>query len=174
MYALKIPATRVASKFCLNISHSSSSAPRQLPPGFSTSHTLDFGLRTDRVAAECLVFFAQFPETLCLSSVPNEALNGAILVHQWLVHRPLKPDHPRARDFAALGDAQTSSRYPKRSEDMSNLDYLVAATTAPSNLWKGVYLTIVLKIIRRIEYPKCYIPSTNCHHLGLAWHPQRN
>ncbi|KAJ7818588.1 hypothetical protein B0H14DRAFT_3473664 [Mycena olivaceomarginata] len=73
---------RVASKFCLNISHSSSSAPRQLPPGFSTSHTLDFGLRTDRAAAECLVFFAQFPETLCLSSVPNGALNGAILVHR--------------------------------------------------------------------------------------------
>ncbi|KAJ7305642.1 hypothetical protein DFH08DRAFT_824945 [Mycena albidolilacea] len=30
-----------------------------------------------------------------------------------------------------------------------------------------------LKIIRRIEYPKCYIPSTNYRHLGLAWHPQR-
>ncbi|KAJ7854427.1 hypothetical protein B0H14DRAFT_3136578 [Mycena olivaceomarginata] len=161
MYALKIPA---------------------LPPGFSTSHTLDFGLRTDRVAAECLVFFAQFPETLCLSSVPNEALNGAILVHQWLVHRPLKPNHPRARDFAALGDAQTSSRYPKRSENIS----LRSIQGATSTIWwlppqrlpisgtKGVYLTIVLKIIRRIEYPKCYIPSTNCHHLGLAWHPQRN
>jgi hypothetical protein len=102
---------RVASKFCLNILHSSSSAPRQLPPRFSTSHTFDFGLRTDPAAAECLVFFAQFPETPCLryvnsstidslstffaflssagshphSSVPNGALNGAILVHRWSV-----------------------------------------------------------------------------------------
>ncbi|KAJ7758072.1 hypothetical protein B0H14DRAFT_2634791 [Mycena olivaceomarginata] len=154
---------RVASKFCLNIPHSSSSAPRQLPPGFSTSHTLDFGLRTDRAAAECLVFFAQFPETPCLSSVPNGALNGAILVHRWSVafcpprdqaYRPLKPNHPRARDFAALGDAQTSSRYPKRSEDIS-LHSIQGATTTiwwlppqrlPISGTKDVYLTIVLKI----------------------------
>ncbi|KAJ7876676.1 hypothetical protein B0H14DRAFT_2568072 [Mycena olivaceomarginata] len=95
------------------------------------SHTLDFGLRTDRAAAECRVFFAQFPETLCLSSVANEALNGAILVHQ-------------------------------------------CSLSVHQEIRKDVYLTIVLKIIRRIEYPKCYIPSTNCHHLGLAWHPQRN
>ncbi|KAJ6543005.1 hypothetical protein B0H19DRAFT_1077024 [Mycena capillaripes] len=80
------PASFPASRFFLPsltlLNHSSSSAPRKLHPGFSTSHTLDFGLRTDRAAAECLVLFAQFPETLCLSSVPNEALNGAILVHR--------------------------------------------------------------------------------------------
>ncbi|KAJ7303499.1 hypothetical protein DFH08DRAFT_986348 [Mycena albidolilacea] len=125
----------VASKFCLNISHSSSSASRQLLPRFSTSHTLDFGLRIDRTAAECLVFFPQFLETLCLSSVPNEAPNGAILVHRWSVafcpprdqaHRPLKPNHPR--DFAALGDAQTSSRCSKHSEDIS-LHSIQGATT---------------------------------------------
>ncbi|KAJ7756002.1 hypothetical protein B0H14DRAFT_3512277 [Mycena olivaceomarginata] len=67
---------RMASKFCLNISHSSSFAPRQLPPGFSTSHTLDFGLRTDRAAAECLVFFVQFPETLCLRYVNSSAIDS--------------------------------------------------------------------------------------------------
>ncbi|KAJ7346142.1 hypothetical protein DFH08DRAFT_937466 [Mycena albidolilacea] len=175
---------RVASKFCLNILHSSSSAPRQLPPGFSTSHTLDFGLRTDHAAAECLVFFAQFPETLCLS--PSMI---AFCSPRDQVHCPLKPNHPRACDFVALGDAQTSSWCPKRSEGISLHSIQRATTTIwwlppqrlpfsespqpPSLARKDVYLTIVLKIIRRIEYPKWYIHSTNCHHLGLTWHPQR-
>ncbi|KAJ7309420.1 hypothetical protein DFH08DRAFT_974675 [Mycena albidolilacea] len=46
-------------------------------------------------------------------------------------HRPLKPNHPRARDFAALGDAQTSSRCPKHSEGIS----LHSIQGAPMTIW---------------------------------------
>ncbi|KAJ7832258.1 hypothetical protein B0H14DRAFT_2592209 [Mycena olivaceomarginata] len=41
----------------------------------------------------------------------------------------------------------------------SNDDYLVAATTTPSNLWKDVYLTIVLKSIRRFVVAFCALRS---------------
>jgi hypothetical protein len=39
-------------------------------------------------------------------------------------------------------------------------------------IWFSVYS--VADCLESIEYPKCYIPRTNCHHLGLAWHPQRS
>ncbi|KAJ7795252.1 hypothetical protein B0H14DRAFT_3158735 [Mycena olivaceomarginata] len=96
----------VASKFCLqHLAFKLFCTPTAPVPDFPRLTALDFGLRTDCAAAECLVFFAQFPETLCLS-----------------------PSMIRSND-----------------------DYLVAATTAPSHLWKDVYLTIVLKIIQRVS-----------------------
>ncbi|KAJ7667287.1 hypothetical protein B0H14DRAFT_3178905 [Mycena olivaceomarginata] len=156
-----------------HIPHSSSSAPRQLPPGFSTSHTLDSGSE-QTAAAECLVFFAQFPETLCLSpkwGAERRHSSPSIVAFcppRDQAHRPLKPNHPRARDFAALGDAQTSSRCPKRSEDIS-LHSIQGATTT---IW---WLPPQrLPISDRVS--EVFIPSTNCHHLGLApvkaiWYP---
>ncbi|KAJ7322004.1 hypothetical protein DFH08DRAFT_1030737 [Mycena albidolilacea] len=67
----------------------------------------------------------------------------------------------------ALSDAQTSSRCPKHSEGISL--YSIQGETA--TIWwlppQCLPFSVKeLKIIRRIEYLKCYIPSTN-YHLGL-------